>query len=224
MKKDKILFLLGVLSLLLWVIDFINVIFFVKKPEYLLWYSSSGLLFTSIALLSRSPKMISIMFCSLFVLESIWVIDFLGKIIFNSHFWGVTNYMFAQTLTKKDFVISLYHLFIPPALLIAMIRTKIVFRYSWLGSIVYGSVLAYLTLILGSKGEIVNCVHQLTRCRGFFSFILTLLPYPYHIFTTILFTTIIVYIPTNYILLKVAKKPKWRILPASSSASSASTT
>lgn len=212
MGKDRALFVLGVLGWTYWLIDFINIIFFVRKPEYLLWYSSSGLLLTSIALLRRSPRMLSIMFCSLFVLESIWVADFLGKIFFNNNFLGVTNYMFAPTFSKKDFIISLYHFFIAPTLLFAISRTKTVFRYSWLGSIVYASTLAFLTFILGSRSEIVNCVHQLTRCRGFFSFILDLVPYPYHVLMTLLLTTIVIYIPTQYILLKIAKKPNWKII------------
>lgn len=212
MKKDKVIYTLGIFCFVYWFLDFINIVFFVKKPEYLLWYSTTGLLLTSLALIRRSPIFISIMFCALFVMESVWIIDFLGKIFFNNHIFGVTNYLFEPSYTRKDFIMSMYHLLLPPALLVALFRTKKVFRYSWVGSVVYASTLAFLTFFIVSPSEIVNCVHRLTRCRGFFSSIFTAVPQPFHIFVSIVSALLLIYLPTNYFLIKIGKRLKWKVL------------
>lgn len=209
MKKDRTLLILGAICLTYWILDFINIVFIIHKPEYLLWYSNAGLLLTSIALLRRSPLLISIMFCALFVLESIWIIDFLAQILLKKRILGITNYLFESTFNKKDFAMSMYHLLIPPSLLYAILKTKTINGYSWLGALMYALTISILTFFFVNQSENVNCVHQLDRCKGFFSFVFRAAPYPYHIFTSAFFATIFVFIPTNYILFKVANKYDW---------------
>lgn len=210
MRRNPVLFALGIFCLVFWIADLVNIVFFIHKPAYLLWYSTSGLLLTAVALLLRSRRLISILFCALFVPEAMWSIDFLGKIIFDRHVFGLTSYMFA--FSKKDFVMSLYHLFLPPILLVAVSQTRTVYRYSWLFAGFYTVALTVLTLFLVAQNEPVNCVHQLTRCRGFFSVFFTALPYPYHIFVAVALAVLIIFIPTNYALLSFGKRHSWKIL------------
>lgn len=200
---------LGVLCLAYWFFDSLNIIFFIQKPDYLLWYSSSGLLLMSIALILRSPALISVMFCALFALELSWTLDFIIRIFSGKSPLGITNYLFEPEFGKKDFLMSMYHLLIPAALLYAILKTKRIFRYSWAGAAIYLSTISLLTFIFADLSSDVNCVHTPDRCKGFLSPIITVVPYPFHILASILFVTILIFIPTNYMLLKIAKKNKW---------------
>lgn len=209
MKRDKVLLILSLFTLGYWLLDVYNIIFLIQKPQFALWYSSAGLLFTSIALLSQNPILISIMFCTLFVGESVWTLDFLTKLFFDKDLLGMTNYLFDPAYTRKDFAMAMYHVFIPPVLLVAMIQIKKVFRYSWIGSTVYASTIALLTFFLVNPREDINCIHQLSRCEGLFASILSYFPYPHRILVAVLFLVVVVYVPTNYVLLLITKKRKW---------------
>ncbi len=210
MKKDALLFKLGLFCLFYWIIDIINILFFVQKPEFILWYSVMGLLLTAIALILQSPILISTMFCALFLMESAYSLDFLGRILFDYHFLGISSYVFEPTYSKKDFFMAFYHFLIPPALLIAHLRTKKFYKRAWVGAIMYASTILVLTFLLVPRSGTVNCVHQLTFCRGAFSFILYQFPYPYRIFAALVFVVLGVFIPTNYVLLQIGRKLKWK--------------
>ena len=212
MKKDSLTYPLGIFCLIYWLFDVINMIFIIHKPEFMLWYSSAGLFFTAIALITGNSVLISIMFCSLFLVESIWSLDFLGKIFFNKNFLGITSYVFSPSYSKKDFFMTMYHIFLPPILFFSVLKTKKVFRYSWAGSTVYLFVLLFLTYTFVSRSETVNCVHQLSQCKGLFSSIASITPNPYRVFVILTVLVVFVFIPTNYILLKIGKKRKWKVL------------
>lgn len=201
----------GYLCFGLWFVDFINIIFFVQKPVYLLWFSTAGFFLTSIALIKRNPVLISTMFCALFLSELMWDIDFLGRIFFRRDVFGLTDYFWQPQFGLKDRIISTYHLIIPPALLLAVFQTKQVFRYSWVGAAFYSIILVVLTFLAGNRSEPVNCVYSLEQCRSAFSFVLKV-PFPYHILTGMLFMTLTNFIPSNFFLLLLAKRLKWEII------------
>ncbi len=207
--RDKLLFTLGVFCLSYWFFDFMNMVFLIKKPEFALWYSSAGLLLTGIALILESPILISIMFCALFAVELFWSLDFLGKIFFDQNFLGLTTYLFEPSYSKKDFFMALYHIYIPPILLVSLLHVKKVFRYSWVGSTIYALTLTVLTFFFARPTESVNCVHSLQQCKGAFAYILTKLPSPYHILTTIALLVVLVFIPINSTLLSIGRRRKW---------------
>src|SRR5438093_362036 len=137
MKKDKVIFTIGVLCFIFWVLDFINIVFLIKRPIYLLWYSSAGLLLTSVALMWQNSKFIVSMFCALFVMESIWATDFLANIFFKKNLLGITDYLFTPEYSKKDFIMTMYHVFLPPVLFVGLVRTKKVFQNGWIGATLY---------------------------------------------------------------------------------------
>lgn len=211
MRKYDILFLLGLFCFIYWFLDFLNIIFLVKKPTYALWFSSIGILMTAISLIRRNPVLIAVTFCTYFVMESVWVLDFLLRVFFQYDFLGLTDYLFEKGYSRKDFIMSMYHIFIPAVLLYAQLLTKTIYKYAWVGSVLYVTTLAAITYFITDKSDIVNCVHKTTKCSGFFSS--NIAPYPYYIFILIALVTLIIYIPTNYILLKVAKKFDWKIYP-----------
>jgi hypothetical protein len=212
MKRDTFVFSLGVVALIIWLADLANILFFVQKPEFILWYSVMGLLLTAIALLTQNPVLVSTMFCALFVMESAYSLDFLGRVFFHKNFLGIAAYVFEPTYPKKDFYMALYHFLIPFALLAAQIRIKRVYRFSWIWASFYTLIIVSLTLLLVGGSGTVNCVHQLTFCRGAFSFILYKFPYPHRIFIALFAIIFLIFIPTQYALLRIGKKLRWKVV------------
>jgi len=206
-RKD-ILVYIGFLCLLIWSLDFLNIVFLIHKPQYLLWLSSVGLLATAIALIKRDSFLIFVLFCSLFVFEAIWSIGFLSRLLFNIPIPGVVDYAFEPTYATKDFILTLYHLLIPSALLIGFIKQKKVYKYGWLFALFYTSILVFLTYFFVNKVENVNCVHTITYCRSFIPFLYKF-DNPIRIYIGLLMATVFVFIPTNYTLYRIGKYLKW---------------
>lgn len=206
-KSRKLLIFLGLLCLTAWFIDLANIIFFLKKPSWVLWYSSLGLGVTGIALLLRKSFLIWVLFCSYFVLEMVWVIGFFSLLLFHQSFFEVAAYAFEPTYPKKDFYITLYHVLIPFSLFFGVISIRGMHPRAWIGSTIFLSVLITLTYFFVSKNEPVNCVHMMLYCKGFV--FLQNIPNPLRIIIGIVLTTGVIYIPTNILLVRVGKRLKW---------------
>jgi hypothetical protein len=203
--KNRVLVYLGMVCFFVWVIDVINNIFYVHKPEYLLWYSTFGLLLTGISLMTQNKKLIAISFCAFFVIELVWDLGFLLKLFIHVTIPGVAEYMFASTYKRKDFLISLYHLLISPSLLLAVIINKEYYKYAWVGALSIATVLAFLTYFFVNPHEQVNCVHTINYCRTFIPFLNTI-HNPLRIFVGLFLATVVIYIPSNYWMLLISKK------------------
>lgn len=206
MKHRDSLFWLGLICLLIWIIDFFNIVFLYHKPDSLLWYSNAGLLATSISLLKRNSLLTAILFCALFMVELLWGIGFL-LLIFSQSIPGLVKEL-ALRYEIKDLVLTLYHFIIPPALLIGVLKLKKVHKHAWIGAFVYVATLSFLTYFLISPERSVNCVHPVENCRIFIPFLSTI-QNPARIFIALGLLTIFVYIPSNYFLYKIGKHLKW---------------
>lgn len=212
MRKKRsvdVVFYLGVVCLLVWIVDFINIVFIIQKSITLLWYSNTGLLATAIALLRRDSRLIFTLFCALFVIEGIWGVGFFSLLLFNKAIPGVADYAFAPSYSNKDFILSLYHLVTPISLLVALVKFRKVYKYGWVGAMIFASVLTFITYFLVDKSQNVNCVHTLDHCRSMLSFLYTF-NNPLRLFLGIACITVVVYIPTNYILYQIGKRLRWK--------------
>ena len=94
-KHNKVLFLTGSVCLLAWFFEVGNSVTS-KQLQWLLSYSASGLLLTSIALLTENTVLIYSLFCALFVMESLWCIDFSYTLLFHRKLIGLTGYAFVS--------------------------------------------------------------------------------------------------------------------------------
>ena len=208
-QSTNVVFYLGLLCLSVWIADFINIIFFVNKAVTLLWYSNVGLLATAIALLRKDSRLIFTLFCALFVIEGIWGVGFFSLFLFNKAIPGVADYAFAPSYSTKDFIFSLYHILTPIALLIAVVKFRKIYKHGWVGATVFASTLIFITYFFVDKAQNVNCVHTLSHCRSFLSFLYTF-SNPSRLFLGLIFVTVVVYIPTNYILYQIGKRLRWK--------------
>ncbi|MCI0358167.1 MAG: hypothetical protein L0211_06775 [Planctomycetaceae bacterium] len=62
--------------------------------DSVLWFSSLGLLITTAALWLESPRLASMQLVSIFLLEMMWIVDYLGRLLFDVQLVGIAEYMF----------------------------------------------------------------------------------------------------------------------------------
>lgn len=206
MKHRKLLNLLGAICLSYWLLDFINTVLINHRPSWLLWYSSSGLFLTGIALVSANKFFISSMFSALFVAEALWSVDFLYRLSFHKNLLGLTQYAFSSDFTRKDFYMSFYHFVIPICLLIAVRNIQKVYSNAWIGAAGFASTIAFLTYFFTDSSDKVNCIHSFSQCQtSVFSFMFAI-HNPLRIFVVLIVLVVLVYIPSNYVLVRLKEK------------------
>jgi hypothetical protein len=206
-RSSRIIFLLGIFTLIYYLIDIGNVIFLMHKPAILLWYSCVVLGLTASALLSRNTYLICVMFVAMMIPELIWCLGFFSNLLIHTPIPGVAEYDFQPNYPTKDFIVSLYHFATPAALAIAVFNIQKVHKKAWIGAIVYASTLAFLTYFLTSKSDNINCIYNVDLCRSFVSFLYKQFDNPLRVFVGLIFLTFLVYLPTNYFLLWLKRHP-----------------
>ncbi len=206
-ENGRLLLVLGSIALLYWIFDFINIVFFLHDSLWLLWYSSAGLLLTAVALLTRNKKLISSAFCALFVIESVWIIDFFLMLFFKVYLFGFTSYAFSPNFSQKDFFMTFYHVLIPLFLFIGIRKTPGVDQSGWMGASVFALCLALLTYFLSNPHDRVNCLYPVDSCQTNLSFMYSLSVLQ-RIFIALVFLVFVVYIPTNIIIIKLKSQKK----------------
>jgi len=197
--------ILGVICILYWLFDFIFNALLPHNYSWLLWYSSMGLLVTGIALITQNEVLIFSSFCALFIIETLWTVDFLGLFIFHKSLSGITAYTKTLSFTEKDLFLTLYHMLIPISLLYALWKTTKIYKYGWVGAVLFSSMLMFLTFFLVGPYDRVNCISNLSNCQSIFSFLYKI-SNPYRIFAALFMLLLFVYLPTNYVIIKLKKK------------------
>lgn len=199
-KKDGTLLTLGTIFIAYWLLDFFNNALLKHDYSWLLWYSAAGFLLTGIALVIQNNKLIYSLFCALFIVESIWIIDLFYVIASHKSLIGFAEYILSPGFHTKDLYFTLYHSLIPIGLLIAVLRIKKPYKYAWIGATIFASTLAVLTYFLTNPSTSqVNCLHSINQCHTVFSFLYKI-NNPYRIFVALTGLTVFVYIPTDYAL------------------------
>jgi len=197
--------MLGIICIIYWLFDFIFNALLIHNFSWLLWYSSAGLLITGIALVTQNEVLLYSSFCALFIIESLWTVDFLGLFIVHKSLSGLTAYTKALNFTEKDLFLTLYHMLIPLSLFYAIRKTTKIYKYGWIGAVLFSSTLAFLTFFLVNPYDRVNCISNLSNCQSIFSFFYKI-NNPYRIFAALFMLLIFVYLPTNYMVIKVKTK------------------
>lgn len=203
-EKHRIVITLGVICLTYWGFDFIANALIPHHFSWLLWYSSAGLLLTGIALITENTFLIYSLFCALFIPEMLWMVDFSGRFLFDKSLFGLTTYTHAISFTKADLYLTLYHFLIPISLLYAVFHTAKSYKYGWIGAIFFATTLFILTYFLVSPHDQVNCIQSFSPCKTVFSFLYAI-PNPERIFLALISLVVFIYIPTNFLILRIKK-------------------
>lgn len=199
--------MLGIVYVIYWFFDFLKNAVLTNNYSWLLWYSAAGFLITGIALIIQNIKLIYSLFCALFVVESVWIVDLFYAIFYHRTLFGLTEYILSPSFTSKDLYFTLYHALIPIGLLIAVLRSKKTYNYGWIGATIYAASLVVLTYFLTDSQSQVNCIRSINNCHNIFSFLYQI-DYLPRVFIALSGLSLFVFIPTNYTLLYFKKNRK----------------
>jgi len=208
--KDR-LFYLGLFTFFYWLADTYYKIFILSEPSKLFWYSSVGLFFVSVGLFRRSSLLLTAMFCMLVINESIWTLSFFSNLLLKNDIFYVASYAFNPQYPKLGLFITMYHLALVPSAIIGLITIKKIHKFGWFLAFVVALTFAYLAYFFPDSKENINCIQRVTKgsCELYFSFLYNY-DKPLRIFLAAILLMILVYIPINILLLKLAKKLKWQ--------------
>ncbi len=208
-KLTDPLFVLAIILLSYWLMDSWYKIFIQQAPTRMLWYSSMGLLGTSIGLLKRNTFILSSMFCVLLFQEGIWNLSFFSNLLGLPDYFQAASYAFGKTFPKIGLFITLFHLWLLPSIAYGIYKIKKVSYQGWLGGYIFALIINYLPLFFPNK-EDVNCVRgAIASCQIFFGAFYNIDPL-IGIFGGVTYQLFLIYIPSNILLINVYSK--WRAI------------
>lgn len=198
--------MLGLVGSFFWILDTINKIFILQKPYQMIWYSSMGLLFTTIGLFKKNSLLLTSMFCALLLLESFWLISYFSTVLFHHTFTPFADYAFSPAFPKFESFTTLYHILLVPSVIYALIKLKKIHPLGFLGAFAFATSLALISTKIVPPSDNVNCIYA--PCEGLFTR-LYLYPNPLRILIATFSLTLYVYLPFNRVALNLSRKLKW---------------
>lgn len=206
-SNNSLVTVIYIVNILFWFIQAGFKVYVLKQPEQILWYSSAGLLLTTIAIYTENAFVMTSMFCALFVIEALWSLSLVTQILFGFNLFHITEYLFSPHYSVVRRIVSLYHFLIPISLVILVLKLRRVSLYGWIGAAIFGLFFAYASYFFPNNHSNVNCVFKETKdiCSFFFSFL-----YRYDhfigIFVGVSLLTIFIFLPTNIVLFLIKKQ------------------
>jgi hypothetical protein len=86
-------------------------------PRNFLWFSDLALLLTVAALWLESPLLASMQAVAVVLLELLWIVDVVGRLVTGVHIIGIATYMFQTDKPRLLRGLSLFHVVLPFLLL-----------------------------------------------------------------------------------------------------------
>lgn len=111
------------LSFTAWVIVWAGAYLPYYGPAHFLWLCNLANFILLAGLWLESPLLVSSQAVSVLVIQIVWSLDFLGRLVLGFHPFGATLYMFAATIPLGLRILSGYHIAMPFLLLLAIRRT-----------------------------------------------------------------------------------------------------
>lgn len=186
-----------------WILDTWYKLAVQNAPTRMLWYSSTGLAATSVALLTRNKLLLTSLFCLLIFQETVWLISFFSNLFSLKDYFHLASYAFGKSYPKIELFITLFHLLILPSIFYGLYKIKSASRYGWLGAYVFALIINYLPLIFPDSIEDVNCVRgDIESCRMFFEIFYKVDP-SLGILGGVTYQLVVLYIPANFLLIKL---------------------
>ncbi len=157
-KGQKIRFL-GWFFLVLGIISvFWHVV--VQDWRYAVWFCNHAMIIVGIAVLNRNRFWLTAMLNWALVPVSLWVIDFVGKLVFGVYIFKITEYMFVEPWWRH--FLGFQHLFTIPLMLYALYLLGKPMKNAWVGTAFHGAVLWIISYFLITPDYNINCAH--TSC------------------------------------------------------------
>lgn len=158
-----------------------------------------AVILTCAGLVVDSPLLISSQAVSSLMVDTAWALDVCSRIFAGRHLIGGTEYFFDARFPLWIRLLSLYHLILPAVLLWALYRIG----YDRRG-LMLQSTIALLAFVLS---RLVDTKENLNFAFSDPFFHHTWGPAPVHIAVSLLFLTVVAYIPTHALLKRLFPSP-----------------
>ena len=169
-------------------------------PANFLWFSDIALFVTLIALWLESSLLASMQAVSVVLLELVWTIDFLARLIFKVEVTAISGYMFKREIPLFVRGLSLFHLWLPPLVLWIVYRLGYD-RRAWLAQTLLMSAVLVLCYCCTDRSTNVNWVYGLWgKAQSRFP------PTMYLVLLMAAFS-LCVYLPSHVLLLAIMPEP-----------------
>jgi hypothetical protein len=161
-------------------------------PANFLWFSDIALFLALVALWAESPLLASMQAVSVTLLEFLWIVDFLWRLISGSHLVGISEYMFKPENPLFIRALSLFHFFLPLLLLWMVYRLGYDSR-AWFAQTLLAWVVLPISFWVSKASDNVNWVFGLKEPQKLVA------PKLYLAFLMLAFS-LVVYLPTHLAL------------------------
>lgn len=122
-----------------------------------LWVSSLALLIGTVAMWLESPRLASMQLVSVFVLELMWIADYLAGLVFDVQLVGIAAYMFNDEKPLYVRGLSLFHAVLP-FLLVWLVYRLGYDRRAWLIQTVFAWLLLVFCFFFTDPDKNINWV------------------------------------------------------------------
>jgi len=138
-----------------WMAVWVPVYWIHNGPANFLWICDFANFVTLAAIWSESALLVSSQLAGVFFIQTIWAVDFFGRLLLGFHPIGGTEYMFDPSLPWWLRALSLFHLWMVPLLAWLMLRVGHDRRGWWLETTI-AAVLLPLGQRLGTPEQNLN--------------------------------------------------------------------
>ena len=167
-------------------------------PGNFLWFSDIALFAGCLALWLELPLLASMQAIAVLIPELLWTADFVLRLARGRGLGGgtMTQYMFDASIPRATRALSLFHLWLPPAL-IWMVWRMGYDRHALAVQAVSGGILVIASRFLTDPKENVNWAHQWPSLRG-----------PWPVVLGVLLMPVVFYLPAHLLLSAVIAAPE----------------
>lgn len=165
-------------------------------PGNFLWFSDVALVIGCLAAWLEHPLLASTQGVAVLVPESVWILEFIGRVATGRRFLGLTDYMFDPSIPRSVRALSLFHVWLP-GVLIWLIARFGYDRRAFVIQTALGAVLLAASYAWTPPEENVNWVHRWGRLRGRWPLVLSIITFP-----------LVFYLPAHLLLRAYVPPPK----------------
>jgi hypothetical protein len=158
-----------------------------------LWFSSLGLFITTAALWRESPRLASMQLVSTFLLEIMWIVDYLGRLLFDVQLVGIAEYMFNAEKPLYVRGLSLFHAALPFVLVWLVYRLGYD-RRAWIVQTVFAWLLLLFCFFFTEEEKNINWVFGPSQKPQ------TLVPPAVYLAGQMVVLPLCIYLPTHLVL------------------------
>jgi hypothetical protein len=147
-------------------------------PGNFLWFSDVALLLGCAAIWLEHPLLTSTQAVAVVVPDVLWTIEFTARVVTGARLTGLTDYMFDRSIPAFVRALSLFHVWLPIALVWMVWRVGYDARALLLQTIV-GSVVLAASYLFTDPRENVNSVHRWGTIRGVSALAVSAIIFPF---------------------------------------------